>query len=98
LYEFKLNEQLQIFISYFFLQVYKVFSELTIISFLPWQCCLINSTPELNLNYKNQRTSLYGTSVGQNSQGSIAESSTPRSLSSHRMNVGLFNTQVYIMY
>ncbi|XP_029345883.1 latrophilin Cirl isoform X1 [Acyrthosiphon pisum] len=66
--------------------VYKVFSELTIISFLPWQCCLINSTPELNLNYKNQRTSLYGTSVGQNSQGSIAESSTPRSLSSHRMN------------
>jgi len=76
--------------------VYKVFSELTIISFLPWQCCLINSTPELNLNYKNQRTSLYGTSVGQNSQGSIAESSTPRSLSSHRMNVGLFITQVYM--
>ncbi|XP_050426241.1 latrophilin Cirl [Adelges cooleyi] len=66
--------------------VYKVFSEFTLISFLPWRCCLINSTPELNLNYKNQRTSLYGTSVGQNSQGSIAECSTPRSLSSHRMN------------
>jgi len=82
---------------YFFLQVYKVFSELTIISFLPWQCCLINSTPELNLNYKNQRTSLYGTSVGQNSQGSIAESSTPRSLSSHRMNVGLFNKSICIL-
>lgn len=45
----------------------------------------------MNLNYKNQRTSLYGTSVGQNSQGSIAESSTPRSLSSHRMNVCLLN-------
>lgn len=74
--------------------MYKVFSELTIISFLPWQCCLINSTPELNLNYKNQRTSLYGTSVGQNSQGSIAESSTPRSLSSHRMNVSLFNKSI----
>lgn len=69
--------------------MYKVFSELTIISFLPWQCCLIDSTPELNLNYKNQRTSLYGTSVGQNSQGSIAESSTPRSMSSHRMNVSI---------
>ncbi|XP_050526873.1 latrophilin Cirl [Daktulosphaira vitifoliae] len=66
--------------------VYKVFSELNMISFLPWQCCLINSTQEMNLNYKNQRTSLYGTSVGPNSQGSIAECSTPRSLSSHRMN------------
>lgn len=77
--------------------MYKVFSELTIISFLPWQCCLINSTPEMNLNYKNQRTSFYGTSVGQNSQGSIAESSTPRSLSSHRMNVNVLY-KLYIFY
>lgn len=57
----------------------------------------MNSTPEINLNYKNQRTSFYGTSVGQNSQGSIAESSTPRSLSSHRMNVSLFYIATYIL-
>lgn len=52
----------------------------------------------MNLNYKNQRTSLYGTSVGQNSQGSIAESSTPRSLSSHRMNVSLIVHRVSIIF